>query len=123
MKRRALRPEGLTPARGRRSRAPAASPGETGLPDGGAGPVIWEQPRVAARGVQPRPVPAAGRRLSTLDRAVLDALCYADIFDWPLTPAEIHRYLPVPATTSSVAAALRSPGLRGRLERADGLVA
>jgi hypothetical protein len=56
-----------------------------------------------------RPRRADPARLGKLGRAVVEALAYADVFDWPLTPAEIHRYLPVAATLDEVAAALE-PG-------------
>ena len=54
---------------------------------------------------------------------MLEAVCYADVFDWPLTPAEVHRYLPVAAPVSAVVTALRSPRLRSKLDQGDGLVA
>lgn len=47
--------------------------------------------------------------LGPVERGVVEALAYADVFDWPLTPREIHRYLPVGATLDEVAAALE-PG-------------
>jgi len=47
-------------------------------------------------------------------RGVVEALAYADVFDWPLTAAEIHRYLPVAARLDDVVAVLGS----GRLARA-----
>ena len=59
--------------------------------------------------------------LAPLELAVVEALTYADLFDWPLTPAEIHRYLPVPARPDEVGVALASPRLRGRASIVDGL--
>ncbi len=47
--------------------------------------------------------------------AIVEAVAYADLFDWPLSPAEIHRFLPIPAPIDDVEAALASPepiGLR-----------
>lgn len=44
--------------------------------------------------------------LSAMESAVVEAVAYADVFDWPLTPAEIHRYLPVPGTALEVDQAL-----------------
>ena len=34
----------------------------------------------------------------SLERAILEALAYSDIFDYPLTLDELHRYLPVSTT-------------------------
>jgi hypothetical protein len=51
------------------------------------------------------------RRLDPLDVAIVETLAYADLFDWPLSPAEIHRYLPVAARLDDVEAALASPML------------
>jgi hypothetical protein len=50
------------------------------------------------------------------DEAILHTLLYADIFDYPLTPAEIHHFLIAePATRESVEAALEhSPWLGAR---------
>jgi len=58
-----------------------------------------------------------------LDRAIVDALTYADLFDWPLAPTEIHHYLPIPATLDEIEAALVSPRLAGRITSDDGLFA
>ncbi|HEY7269212.1 MAG TPA: hypothetical protein VH951_05250 [Dehalococcoidia bacterium] len=41
-----------------------------------------------------------------LDRACIEALAYSDVFDFPLTSAEVWRALPVAATPSEVEAAL-----------------
>ena len=46
--------------------------------------------------------------LGRIDRGVVEALAYADVFDWPLRAAEIHRYLPVEATLGEVESALES---------------
>jgi hypothetical protein len=46
--------------------------------------------------------------LNDLERAIVEAVIYADIFDYPLTAAEVHRYLPhVEASPAMVAAALQ----------------
>src|SRR2546429_6376733 len=61
---------------------------------------------------------AEGRRSSTdqgraaLERAIVQAVAYADVFDYPLTADEIHRYLiGVPASRGAVRAALGTPRL------------
>ena len=62
-------------------------------------------------------------QLGRLDRAIVEALTYADLFDWPLAPTEIHRYLPIPAGLQEVEAALASSRLRGLISYTDGLFA
>jgi len=48
--------------------------------------------------------------LSTLDRAILHTVLYADIFDYPLTAPEIHRYLTgLSASLETVESALPAP--------------
>ena len=60
--------------------------------------------------------------LSRLESAVVEAVAYADVFDWPLTPDEVHRYLPVPATRGQVDEVLARPALRRFLDGSDGFV-
>src|SRR5918912_210603 len=44
---------------------------------------------------------------AALERAIIQAVAYADVFDYPLTPDEIHRYLiGVPASRGMVRAVL-----------------
>ena len=46
--------------------------------------------------------------LNTLETAIVQTLAYADVFDYPLTPEEVHRYLVrVPASLAAVHDALR----------------
>ena len=53
----------------------------------------------------------SGARPSGLEAGILCTLAYADIFDYPLTPAEAHRYLiGIPASPGQVADALRTGG-------------
>ena len=39
---------------------------------------------------------------SSLERAILETLAYSDVFDYPLTLDELHRYLTYPATKEEV---------------------
>ena len=59
------------------------------------------------------------------DGAILRTLLYADIFDYPLTPAEIHHYLIVASFPSDAmqAALDSSPWLAARVTRVNGYVA
>src|SRR3990170_2103830 len=59
------------------------------------------------------------------EAAILRTLLYADIFDYPLTLAEIHHYLmEAPATFESVRVALdASPWLAARVTRVNGYFA
>ncbi len=66
------------------------------------------------------PVPVG---LSPVERAVVRAVAYGDVFDWPLTPGEVHRYLPVRATPGQVDAALGAlSGDARAIERPSGYV-
>ena len=72
---------------------------------------------------QPVPVRApAERRLDRLEAAIVEAVTYADIFDWPRTTAEIQRYLPVRARLDEVEAALAARPLRALTDSIDGVV-
>ena len=56
---------------------------------------------------------------SELDLAIVSALAYADVFDYPLTVAQIHRYLVrTPATMAQVEAALALRSVAGGTRRA-----
>ena len=46
------------------------------------------------------------RELSAVEMAVLETIAYADVFDSPLTAAEVWRWLPRSATFEEVASAL-----------------
>jgi len=60
-------------------------------------------------------------RASALTSAILQAVTYADLFDWPLAPIEIHRFLPIAASLDDVEGALASPETLG-LRRLHGLL-
>lgn len=45
---------------------------------------------------------------SSLEHAVLETLAYSDVFDYPLTLDELHRYLPFPASTDDLLACLKN---------------
>lgn len=54
----------------------------------------------------------------TLQRAILEALAYSDIFDYPLRLDELHRFLPLRAKADELPEALAS--LNGRVRMKDG---
>lgn len=54
--------------------------------------------------------PPAIPGLDPLASAIVAALAYADVFDWPLMPSEVHRALPVAASLDAVTAALAPHG-------------
>jgi len=60
--------------------------------------------------------------LTQLEQAIWRTVTYVDLFDYPLTAVEIHRYLDgLPATPSEVAKALvSSPALADRLTYREG---
>ncbi len=66
-----------------------------------------------------------GQHLASLPRlesAVVEAVAYADVFDWPLTPAEVHRYLPVRALPEQVDDALDCAAAHDLVVTSDGFV-
>jgi len=55
---------------------------------------------------------------SALERAVIEALLYGDIFDYPLTVEELVRYVPVRCgSAAELGGVLRRLALEGRVER------
>jgi hypothetical protein len=48
----------------------------------------------------------ATRELTSLDDAVVETVAYSDVFDFPLTPEEVRRWLPLAASRQEVQTAL-----------------
>ncbi|MGI9147384.1 MAG: hypothetical protein ACR2IK_12650 [Chloroflexota bacterium] len=66
--------------------------------------------RAAEAGRRRTAQPEPGR--ASLERAIVQTVAYADVFDYPLTTEEIHRYLiGVPASRAAVRAAIGTPRL------------
>jgi hypothetical protein len=57
----------------------------------------------------------ATRRLTTLEQAIIECVVYSDVFDFAVTPAEIHSALPIKSTLAEVESALASEQLEGEL--------
>jgi hypothetical protein len=53
-----------------------------------------------------------------LERAILEALAYSDIFEYPLRLKELHRYLPMQADIEQLSSALNALG--GKVGKQDG---
>lgn len=69
----------------------------------------------------PRTMVQPTKQCSALEWAILQTVAYADIFDFPLTAAEIHRYLVgFSAGRAEIDAALQSRFLASRLADRDG---
>lgn len=64
-------------------------------------------------------LPTAPPQTSSLERAILEALAYSDIFDQPLRLEELHRYLPVRAPLDGLLPALNT--MQGWIDSKDGL--
>jgi hypothetical protein len=84
--------------------------------------LISQWPAIERARPDQAPSPQPIGSLSATERAVFEAVCYGDVFDWPLTPAEVHRYLPIAAGRAEVDAALESLRLRALLHRTSGFV-
>jgi hypothetical protein len=74
------------------------------------------QPRKATRMVQPYPAAAHGARKYVLRSAVRRSLAYADVFDYPLTLSELHRYLQGERASLEELRALVAVGIPGVVE-------
>ena len=74
----------------------------------------------AARVAQPAGCPAPGR-IDGMVHAAVEAIAYSDVFDWPLTAAEAHRFLPIPAPADDVAMALSEAQAAGTVSSAGGV--
>jgi hypothetical protein len=70
------------------------------------------------------PAPGDTARRREIESAILETVLYSDLFDYPLTHAEIAHYLiGVRADTDTVRAALAAPNhLNGHLRQRDGYV-
>ena len=51
---------------------------------------------------------------------MVEALAYSDVYAWPLTSSEVHRFLPLPAQRAEVMASLVSPRLSRVVAPVDG---
>ncbi len=60
---------------------------------------------------------------ASLQQAILQTLVYADLFDYPLTPNEVVRYLGVSAEPATILEQLDQSAARGMLVRQNGYVA
>ena len=68
--------------------------------------------------------PPTESAVSPIGQAILHTLLYADVFDYPLTAEEIHRYLPgIPTRAEAVRALLCDGFARGTLVERQGFFA
>ncbi len=56
-----------------------------------------------------------------ISQNIIQIVCYFDLFDYPLTAIEIHKWLPVKAGLAEVVAALNSSWFNGKIDCRDGL--
>jgi hypothetical protein len=67
----------------------------------------------------PLTFPTAPPKTSSLERAILEALAYSDIFDQPLRLEEVHRYLPIRVELDDLLPVLNT--MNGWISSKDGL--
>ena len=72
-------------------------------------------------GLRPAGRARALERGGGIAAAVVEAIAYSDLFDWPLTAREVHRFLPLPARPDDVLAALAASRACGAVASVDGL--
>ncbi len=62
------------------------------------------------------------QNVTQIRQAILKTLVYADLFDFPLSPEEVVRYLTVPASSETVNRVLDHDSADGTIRRSNGLL-